>query len=354
MTGSSLSDVEVITANLPAVTNASRLLADGQRSNDAALRARRTLEHALGFRASQTSAGVWLKAATAFEDAGYDAHAETLRAVAATGPELDEARRAWSARRVARLESAAERVVSRWLDDGLLLVAEPYREGADGCFYGLSRVKDTVVPGEWAVVVMTSARRPQVVAGFDGQHRARAWLDDRTRSEPRPLAAVHLPPEGRVSREERVLAGLLARPASVLSTVPVTAQTWTSDLRAEIFLAWRSAAGVAGGRVPRPSAVADALERRMLRAPDEMSGFAGPASGRTKVYLGRLLATRVGAGPALAAARDLYAEDQQAAARLRQADEALAELASRAAARRPLVQLPPRPTPDPSGPTARI
>jgi hypothetical protein len=339
-----------------AVTAAGRVVAAGDRSNDACLRARRQLEQALGLHAAgRVGAADYLEAATRLEDAGYGAHAETLRAIAATEPELEAARCQWHARRDARPQTVAERAIARWLEDGKALVAEPYREGIDGCYYGLSRLcGDLARAGEFAVVVMTSDRRPQLVAGFADRQRARAWADDRIRREDRPLAAVNVRPESRVSREELLLAPLLRQPARVLDGLPVTAQTWTSDLRAEIFQAWHSAAPPVA-RGPQPQAVAAALERRMLRAPDEVFRMTGLAT----AYLGRLLATQVTGDRALAAARSLCEEDQRAVALVADAGAALEELARRAAAaagppRSAPVAAPPRPAPGPSGPAPRM
>lgn len=336
---------EQLMASPAAVTAASRVLAAGGRSNDASLRARRDLEYTLGL--SGTGAGDYLDAATRMEDAGFPAHAETLRAIAATQPELDAARCRWAARRLQRPVSPVEAITAGWVQDGVLLTAGPSQPGADGCYYGLSRIQGGLgLPGsEWAVMMLTSDSRPRVVAGFDDEQHARAWMADRVYAGPRPLAACLIGPDCRASREERLLAGLLPQPASTLGDVPVSTALWSSDLRAEIFLAWQATAP-SSRTGPEPEAVAAALERRMLRAPAD--AFAGPPGQMAQAYLRRLTATKVTRDSALAAARDVIAEDRRAAVysqdRTTVPDD-LAKQAGHAAAAvaRPLQDKPPGP-----------
>jgi hypothetical protein len=336
----------VLTRNLMAVMAASRLIAAGQHSNDACLRARHQLENDLNLR--HVLVEDYLAAARAMEDAGLPLHAETLRLIADTDAELRAARQRWQARQTARPESPAEHAAARRIAAGLILAAEPYQEGIDGCYYGLSRLRrDLPGPSGAGVTVMTSARRPQLVAGFRDLDAAREWRLDRTRRAPVPLSGCSTGPGCRVSREESLLAGLLRRPAGELAVRNVSELTWTSDLRAEIFLAWQTTAPDRW-RGPAPEAVAEALERRMLRAPDDLTG---PAADLAMAYLARLHATAVPAGRFLAAARHVRTEDQAAAACARDADVVFEELARRwpqPPDQRPL-RAPPRPAAGPGG-----
>jgi len=321
------------------VLEAIDLVADDYTVADGALFARRFLEAELD--AGPGGLGEWVlrEAAGALFACGYDDEAQGLRAVADTSGALDQASADWHARLLVRPVTAAERAARALFDAGQVRLLDgpdgvQGTLGADGARYTPAALTSPDGTSARAVIVTTHAGTAEVVTGFSTGLDHVAWLGDRmstTRGDPaaggfvpgRPRAALPLAsctdgPDCRTAREERALAGLLhGNPGAD----GLSARSFSTCTRTEIYLAWHDAADAAHV-TGNPSALADAvrdeLARRLLCAPAWAAPLTGwPFGDRALEYYDRLAVTPVTPAQALAASRALVAEDEQARAAAR-------------------------------------
>lgn len=315
--------------------NAIDLVSESYALADAALFARRFLEAELGVAPGDLGEWVLREAAGILFACDYDNEADALRAIADTSADLDQASTEWHARFLARPATAAGRAARVLFDTGQIQLLDgpggtQGMIGADGARYTPAVLNGPGGESQRAVVVTSHAGTAEVVTGFGTGLDHAAWLNDRmpgpddpadgslTPERLRaalPLASCADGPDCRTAREERVLAGLLQGQPG---TDGLTARSFTTCTRAEIYLAWRDAVAVVEA-IPNPpplgDAVRDELARRLLRAPGWAVPFTGgPFGDRALDYYDRLCVTDVSTARIREACTVIVAEDAEALA----------------------------------------
>ena len=301
-------------ANQDKLATAMRLIAAGNRSNDACLHARQFLEHELGAagRRSLTSAD-YQHAANLLESDGHAALGTVMESLAWVDGELHAAAPAWQHRYATRPQTQPERVAEEQIRTGHVVESGHAGQGIDGAHYARAYYPRS---GKPAVVITTSAMTEEIV-NFSNTGDAAAWLASRSAGITGPLRTSVTGPGCRTAREEELLAFLVREPggADRLAGMARPA-TFTTHLRAELFTALRWV--TAAGGTPGYSVIAEAYGRRLLRAPAAVAADIGwPDATRAMGYLHRLAATPVTEAQAEAAAV-LLAKVDAAASQARQ------------------------------------
>lgn len=239
-----------------------------------------------------------------------------LQYYAPTRSELREAEARWLHRYDARPATARE---YRELDqalDGRIRPDEPRHQviSIDGARYlAASQARDSSGPLP-AVVALSDAGILETVSGFRGQRHKDVWLASRQYGRAPSDDGLPLPPvplSGPASlsgQEEQVLAWLLRGSGPARETAAsLDDAVFSAHIRAEIFLAWRSAAE--RDPAPSPAAVRHELSRRLLRAPDWAAASVGWPFGQIGLaYFDRLTVTPVTSDRAAAALRAITGE----------------------------------------------
>jgi hypothetical protein len=285
---------------------AGRVIAAGDRSNDACLDARQFLEHQLGANPAVTlTPGDYRHAANALYSAGLAAGGDILDAIAPTGAELGGAARAWQARYAARQPTADERSAASRISRGEVIVKGEQCLGIDGAGYARAYYPHS---GKPAIVVTFSGGTREIV-NFANRGDALAWMVGRAPEASGPLRTTATGPGTRTAREEEVLAFLLRDPLRAAPVARLVApESMTTHLRAEALDAWHKLAPRDGG--PQFEAVASWYGRSLLRAPRWAADEIGwPGASRAMAYLDRLAATPVTESQARAAAGLLASAD---------------------------------------------
>jgi hypothetical protein len=313
------------------LATAMRLIAVGNRSNDACLHARQYLERALGASPDRPlTAADYLNAAYLLHrEPGTLALGEVMESLASADAELQATARAWHARYATRPPTEAERQAEAKLRTGEVTESGQAGQGIDGAHYTRAYYPRS---GKPAIVITTSALTEEVV-NFANREDALAWLVSRSPEAAGPLRTPPGGPATRTAREEELLAYLIREPGAVRELAALTgAATWTTHLRAEVFAAVRWL--TADGGDPGFGVIAAAYQRRLLRAPGTAASDIGwPGATRAMSYLHRLAATPATEVQAAAAARELAAADTAAAKNTQAATLATATVAATAASR---------------------
>jgi hypothetical protein len=285
---------------------AGRVIAAGDRSNDACLDARQFLEHQLGADPKVTlTLGDYRHAVNALYSAGMAAGGDILDAIAPTGAELGGAARAWQARYAQRQPTADERFAASRISRGEVIVKGEQCLGIDGAGYARAYYPHS---GKPAIVVTFSGGTREIV-NFANRDDAWAWMTARAPEASGPLRTTATGPGTRTTREEEVLAFLLRDPMRAAPVARLLAPgSMTTHLRAEALAAWRKLAPDDGG--PQFEAVATWYGRSLLRAPRWAADEIGwPGASRAMAYLDRLTATPVTESQARVAAEFLAFAD---------------------------------------------
>jgi len=285
---------------------AGRVIAAGDRSNDACLDARQFLEQQLGAGPAVTLAKRdYRYAANALYSAGMAAGGDILDAIAPTDAELAVPGRAWQARYARRQPTADERAAASRISRGEVMVRDEQCLGIDGASYARAWYPHS---GKPAIVVTSSAGTREIV-NFANRGDAWAWMAGRAPEATGPLPTTATGPGTRTAREEEVLAFLLRDPRHAAPVARlVTPESMTTHLRAEALAAWQKLD--ADGSGPPFDLVATRYARSLLRAPRWAGGDIGwPGATRALAYLERLAATPVTGPQARAAAAFLVTAD---------------------------------------------
>lgn len=308
--------------------NAARYIARDDDCTDWCLYARRYVEEELfsgprllDSRTVRAAAGILL-------DRGDAEGAAAFKRVADTDWELEAAAPEWVGRYAGRPLTASERASDRLMGSGTVRPETwEITRGTDGAEYRPVRITGPGKRGRPAVTVFADTRVVDVVTGFATARERDRWLRGRTggaagawpspwperRAWPVPSCASG--PLFRAVREERVLAWLLSGAVPDRGTAcALEATSFTTHSRAEIYRAWSTTASRSPGGAPDTHDVREELIKRVLRAPAEAADSVGwPYGQKATGYLERLLVTPVTSTDARAAARELAAEDAEAA-----------------------------------------
>jgi hypothetical protein len=288
---------------------AMRLIAAGDRSNDACLHARQFLEQSLGSgQGSPLTGADYLRAASLLDGKGRTQLGAAMDALASVSWELEAAAAEWHRRYAARPQTQPERIAADQIRNGYVVESGHAGPGIDGAHYSRAYYPRS---GKPAIVITTSAMTEEIV-NFANTQDAAAWLASRSAGITGPLPTSATGPASRTAREEELLA-FLVRDAGRGTPLAGTAgpATFTTHLRAELFAAVRWTTAVGG--TPGYSVIADAYGRRLLRAPADIAQDIGwPDATRAMAYLNRLAATPVTESQAAAAAGMLAAVDTAA------------------------------------------
>lgn len=292
------------------LATAMRLIAAGDRSNDACLHARQFLEHAHGAGRGYPLASPDYRQAAALLDGRAEAGAgAVMEALASVDGELRGAAPAWEGRYAARPQTRPERIAADQVRNGEVRESGHAVQGTDGAHYTRAWYPRS---GKPAVVITTSALTEEVV-NFASTRDAAAWLASRSAGIGGPLPTTATGPASRTAREEELLAFLVREPGRAARLAGMAGPaTFTTHLRAELHAALRWA--TAAGGTPGYSVIAAAYGRRLLRAPATAAAEIGwPGATRAMNYLARLAATPVTQSQADAAAHLLATADADAA-----------------------------------------
>jgi hypothetical protein len=291
--------VQQAAAETRVLREAGKIIAEGGRSNDMCLLARRFLEREWDLRVPGPQ---YRQAADLLDKGGQGRLAEIFSSIAATDTELAAARHAWAARWTTAPANAD--VLAAQFATGLIETTGVPALGVDGAWYQRAVYRDQALgPGRPGVLVSTMTTR-ELVTGFGSQQVMDGWLRSRERAAARgPLADPPIEQPPRFVLEERVLAWLIRHPGWLPPDFGNDLRTglWTADCRHEIDAALRTT-GVRDGRAGYSQTVRE-LRRRTLRTPDWASDLVGwPAGHWVQQYLWRLAATNVSQN----AARDAF------------------------------------------------
>ena len=323
---------------------AGRVIAAGDRSNDACLDARQFLEHQLGADPAVTlTLGDYRHAVHALYSAGMTHGGDILDAIAPTEAELGGAARAWQGRYAHRQPTADERFAASRISRGEVMVKDEQCQGIDGASYARAWYPHS---GKPAIVVTSSAGTREIV-NFANRDDAWAWMTGRAPEATGPVRTTATGPGTRTAREEEVLAFLLRDPSRARPVAGLVApESMTTHLRAEALAAWQKLADTGGG--PDFEAVAARYARSLLRAPRWAAGDIGwPGATRARAYLDRLAATPVTEPQARAAAEFITTADAGGQAQR-------GHLPQPALGRRGPALLPPAPSAVRGGPAPRL
>jgi hypothetical protein len=296
-------------ANQDKLATAMRLIAAGNRSNDACLHARQFLEHALdAARGRPLTSADYRHAADLLDGDGHAALSTVMESLAGVDGELHAAAPAWQHRYAARPQTQPERAAADQIRTGDVIESGHAGQGIDGAHYARAYYPRS---GKPAVVITTSALTEEIV-NFANTADAAAWLASRSAGITGPLRTTATGPSSRTAREEELLAYLIREPAAASGLAGAAGPaTFTTHLRAELFTAWRWV--TAAGGAPGYSVIAEAFGRRLLRAPVTAATDIGwPDATRAMAYLNRLATTPVTAAQAEGAATVLAAVDNAA------------------------------------------
>ena len=291
------------------VARAGRIIAAGDRSNDAILHGRQVLERGLHAdpETVYTAEDYWY-AAAAIDGTAPAGQSEILAAMAETDGELRAGWPQWNKRYAGRPETASERLTASRLITGTLRERGDTVLGVDGCYYTQAFFAHTGKPA----IVVTNSALVEDAAVFPALPHAKAWWVSRQSAAGPLMTTADIPLPSRSVHEEEILAWLMKNPRD---TAAVTAELgpvpMTSHLRAELLgaLQWTTRHGGS----PDCQLVAEAYGRRLLRAPGPLAAAIGwPGATRANSYLNRIVATPVTSSQAHAAAAAVARADAEA------------------------------------------
>lgn len=291
----------------------------GDWSPDACLLARRMLESGLGLSPEDAISEYAYRSVAAALSADNPPAARALDAIAGTQQELDVVSQLWTRRYLRRPLLQEQSEALRLMIGGCLSEQGSVIWGIDGASYKaadvVSRQGGQTVPAVTVHAPGTGGRG--VVTGFSTPAARDTWLADRGQEAEGPLLAVADDgPRCRAVREETALAWLLQEAAVPQVAARLRPDMLTTDVRSEIFHAWRAAALRPAG-FSMESCAAE-LRSRMLRAPGWAAGRIGWPEGHIAArYLARLARTPVTGGQGHTAISALAEEEASAAAATR-------------------------------------
>lgn len=332
-----------------------KALEEGDGSPAAQVAARRDLDREVRELLPWPSGEDYARAAADYERMGRPADAALLRRMAATDTLIAAAKTRWNTRYDKRPTTPAEEMIDAMRQAGIIDFdpAGPYM-GVDGAAYEPGAV--TLGGKHEPVLVITARGTAELVSGWPSFGAMAGWIASRGTTASGPLTPPPVGPDCRAWEEDQVLARLVTSPrAATLLTATLTPDTFTTDVRYDLYQAIAAVASRGGYYVPEQ--LAAELGMRMAAVPQYALVNYGGATGLfAHAYLGRLASTEVTSETATATASALVQEDARYGARPAQAPVPAQASASRGEemrhletlARPPLRQPFPPPGPGPA------
>jgi hypothetical protein len=249
---------------------------------------------------------------------GRPGDAALLRRMAATDTLIAAAKAEWNTRYDTRPTAPAAEMIDAMRKAGIIDLdpAGPYM-GVDGAAYEPGAF--TIGGKQEPVLVITGRGTAELVTGWPSFDAMAGWVASRGSTAGGPLTA---PPAGRDCRaweEDQILARLVTSPREARQlTAALTPDTFTTDVRYDLYQAIRALAGRGGYYAP--GQLAAELGMRMAAVPPYAFVNYGGATGLfARAYLARLARTEVSSEAAAATASALVQEDAHHRARPPQA-----------------------------------
>lgn len=272
------------------------------------LAARRHLDSELRALADWPSGRDYARAAADYEADGLRKEAAVLRKIAAADELIVASKRRWNERFDARGPSKVAEVIEGLRDSGFIDLDPdgPYY-GTDGAAYepGVLRYG----PSEKPVLIVSARALSELLLDWPGWDDMYRWIADRGTTGAGELTPPPVPIASRGWQEETVLARLVNSPhdGSALAA-KVRPETFTTDVRYELYVAMRALAG--RGKGFTSETISAELARQMDRVPGyALANYGGPGAPWAHAYLRRLSATVVTPEAAFNAAVALSQED---------------------------------------------
>jgi hypothetical protein len=288
---------------------ARQLLDTGGGGEEGALAARRHLDSELRALADWPSGNDYLRAAADYEAEELHADATLLRKLAAADTLIAAGRTRWNERFNARGPSKVAEVIDGLRDSGLIDLDPdgPYY-GTDGAAYepGVLRYGQSEKP----LLIVTGRALSELLLDWTGWDDMYRWIASRGTTGAGELTPPPVPAASRGWQEEMVLARLVNSPMDELAlAADVRPDTFTTDVRYELFAAVRAAAGQGQGFTPET--IGAELAGQIDRVPGyALANYGGPGAPWAYAYLRRLSATVITSETARNAAVALSQEDE--------------------------------------------
>jgi hypothetical protein len=287
---------------------ARKAVEEGHGSAGAHIDARRILDRELRALMSWPSGEDYARVAEDYERMGRAHDAVLLRRLAATDTLIAAARTEWNTRYDARRSTPAAEMIDAMRQAGIIDFdpAGPYM-GVDGAAY---EPGSFIMSGEQKpILVVTGRGTTEFVTDWPSFDAMASWVASRGTTGSGPLTPPPAKSDCRTWEEDQILARLVTSPRDTWRrTAGLTADTFTTDVRYDLYQAVVAVAGRSGYYAPEQ--VAAELGRSMAVVPPyALVNYGGTTGLFARAYLARLASTEVSSEMAAAAASVLVQED---------------------------------------------
>ena len=293
---------------------ARKAVEEGGGSAEAHIGARHVLDRELRALLPWPPCEDYARAAADYERMGRADDAALLRRLAATDSLIAAARTEWNTRYDARACTPAAQMIDAMRQAGIIDFdpACPYL-GVDGAAYEPGAF--TMSGEQEPVLVVTGRGTAEFIADWPSFDALASWVASRGTTASGPLTPPPARRDCRAWAEDQVLARLVTSPRDARRlTAGLTPDTFTTDVRYDLYRAVAAVAGRSGSYAPEQ--VADELGRRMAAVPPyALVNYGGSTGLFARAYLARLASTEVSSETAAATAAMLVKEDASCRAR---------------------------------------
>jgi hypothetical protein len=286
---------------------------EGGGSTGAHIDARTILDRELRALMSWPSGEDYARVAEDYDRMGRVEDAMLLRRLAATDTMIAAARTEWNTRYDARRSTPTAEMIDAMRQAGIIDFdpAGPYL-GVDGAAYEPGAF--TMGGEQKPILVVTGRGTAEFITDWPSFDAMASWVASRGTTASGPLTP---PPASncRAWEEDQILARLIISPRDTWRrTAGLTADTFTTDVRYDLYQAVVAVAGRSGSYAPEQ--VAAELGRRMAAVPPyALVNYGGTTGLFARAYLARLASTEVSTERAAATASVLVKEDAHYRAR---------------------------------------
>lgn len=293
---------------------ARKAVEEGGGSTGAHIDARTILDRELRALMSWPSGEDYVRVAEDYERMGKAEDAMLLRRLAATDTMIAAARTEWNTRYDARRSTPAAEMIDAMRQAGIIDFdpAGPYL-GVDGAAYEPGAF--TMSGEQKPILVVTGRGSAEFITDWPSFDAMTSWVASRGTTASGPLTPPPAKRDCRTWEEDQILARLITSPRDTWRrTTGLTADTFTTDVRYDLYQAVVTVAGHSGSYAPEQ--VAAELGRRMAAVPAyALVNYGGTTGLFARAYLARLASTEVSSERAAATASVLVQEDAHYRAR---------------------------------------